>query len=171
MDSNNNNILLILLLRSITIIHLLLILFVVLVPFFNDNFLLLLHIMIVPFILFHWLMNDNNCSLTLIEKSLRKKIYGSSDLTCFTCQLIEPVYDFNKNFDRMTKLLYLITILLIFISIYKIYCKFKKGEIETILDLFDCRFIENNLKKTMSNHINVFWKKKYNNEQNSIIIL
>lgn len=160
MESNSRNIMLKLMLKSITIIHILLILFVTLVPFFNDNFLLLLHIMIVPFILLHWLMNDNNCSLTLIEKSLRKKLYGSSDLTCFTCQLIEPVYDFNKNFDRMTKILYIVTISLIILSTYKMYNKYKLGEIKTILDLFDCQFLENNLKEYLNNQKNKNKDKK-----------
>ena len=160
MESYSRNIMLKIMLRSITLIHFLLVLFVVLVPFFNDNFLLLLHIMLVPFILLHWLMNDNNCSLTLIEKSLRKKLYGSHDLTCFTCQLIEPVYDFNKNFNKMTKILYIITILLIIISVYKMYNKYKNGEIKSILDIFDCQFLENNLKEYLMGQKNEGDKKK-----------
>lgn len=163
MDLDIKNLFLIFLLRSISIIHILLVLFVVMAPFLNDNFLLLIHIMIVPFILLHWLMNDNNCSLTLIEKSLRKKLYGSSDFTCFTCQLIEPVYDFNKNFDKMTIVLYAVTIILIMISVYNMYNKYKKGEIQTILDLFDCGYITNNLKKTLIDNKEIIKKNNIPN--------
>ena len=165
MDLNIKNLFLICLLRSISIIHILLVLFVVIVPFLNDNFLLLIHIMIVPFILLHWLMNDNNCSLTLIEKSLRKKLYGSYDLTCFTCQLIEPVYDFNKNFDKMTIVLYTLTIILIMISVYKMYNKYKKGEIQTVFNLFDCGNIMNHIKKTSINQEEFIKKQKFPNDE------
>ena len=146
MKINMRDIFLIIILRSISIIHLLIMLYILIIPFMNDNLLLIIHILIVPFIMLHWLMNDNNCSLTLIEKSLRKQMYGTSDLTCFTCQLIEPIYDFNKKFDQffvMSVLIYTLMVLLLMISLYKLYKKYSNGEIKSILDLFDSHYLKN----------------------------
>lgn len=124
----------------ILIIHICLILFVVIIPFTNDNFLLFIHTLIVPFIVCHWLINDNNCSLTTIEKMVRKKIYGETDFTCFTCKLIEPVYDFNKTFGKygMDTFLYIITLLLIIIVIFKLCKKVKDKKIKNFYHLLEC---------------------------------
>lgn len=82
--------------------------------------------------------NDNTCVLTLIERKLRKEIYGqTNDDDCITCKLIEPVYDFRKNYKTFSIIIYTITILLWLISVGKLVYAYKSGEIGGIRDVFD----------------------------------
>src|SRR4029079_19804711 len=100
------------LLKFITLIHILFVLFIVLAPFSNSNYILILHFIFVPFMILHWILNDNTCVLTIIERNLRKKMYGEEqydDEDCFTCRLIELVYDFKKNYETFSKFIYIIT--------------------------------------------------------------
>jgi len=86
-----------LLLKLVTLLHTLFVIFVVITPFTNSTYLLFLHFVVIPFIIIHWLLNNNTCALTLMEKKLRKELYKiEDDNECFTCKLIEPVYDFKK---------------------------------------------------------------------------
>lgn len=125
-----------LLLGIITIIHACFLTGVILIPFSNSNYLLLIYIIIMPFIMLHWILNNNNCSLTLLERELRKKIYGKySKADCLTCRLIEPVYDFLKNNQKFSILIYLITLLLLFMAIFKLGYKYKTCRINNWLDL------------------------------------
>lgn len=125
-------------LQIISFVHILLILFIIIIPFTNSNYLLLIHAIIVPFIVLHWLMNDNTCILTIIEKNLREQYYGvvPTKEECFTCQLIEPIYDFKNNYESMSSAIYIITIILWGISVYKLYSKYMSGEITNFDDLF-----------------------------------
>ena len=125
----------------ISIIHLAFIFFVIGTPFLTDvNALLLLHIVLVPFMLAHWVTDNNMCTLTMIEKYIRIQVYGPSANDrlddCFTCRLIEPVYDFDKNFDKFQKILYGFTISLWFVSLYKLYLNRKNGKLKSFNDLF-----------------------------------
>lgn len=125
------------LLKFITLIHLLLVIFICVVPFLNMNYLLLLHVIIVPFIILHWALNDNTCALTLAEKHLTKIVYGDVDEEeCFTCKLINPVYDFKKNYETFSVIIYCITIGLWLISAGTLLYKYKSGSIKTWPDLF-----------------------------------
>jgi hypothetical protein len=75
--------------------------------------------------------------LTIIERKLRKQIYGDvNDDDCITCKLIEPVYDFRKNYKGFTIIIYTITIMLWLISTGKLLYKYKSGSINGIKDLF-----------------------------------
>ena len=125
----------------ISIIHLAFIFFVIGTPFLTDiNALLLLHIVLVPFMLAHWITDNNMCTLTMIEKYIRVQVYGPSALdkldNCFTCRIIEPVYDFDKNFDKFQKFLYGFTIFLWLASLYKLYLNHKNGKLKSFYDLF-----------------------------------
>jgi len=124
-------------LKIILICHLIIILFVVLTPLSDSNYLLFMHSIIIPFIIFHWVTNNNMCSLTLVEKEIRKKInknYNNND--CFTCKIIEPVYDFKNNHNKRRKFIYSATIFLWFVSITKLYLKYKNKQISKFNDLF-----------------------------------
>jgi len=127
-----------LLLKIITLIHLLFVLFIIGVPFINSNYLLFVHVIIVPFIVLHWICNDNTCVLTLVEKKLRKDIYGDkyNKDDCITCKLIEPVYDFRKNYKQFSRIIYTITFILWSISLGRLLYKYKNNEITTYRDLF-----------------------------------
>lgn len=125
------------LLKFITLIHIMFVLFIVVTPFTNSTYLLFLHFIFVPFMLLHWMLNNNTCILTVIEKKLRKEIYGETkDDDCITCKLIEPVYDFRNNYQTFSTIIYSITILLWLISAGKLFYKYHTGNITSFRDLF-----------------------------------
>ncbi len=125
------------LLKLITLLHTLFVLFVIFIPFTNMNYFLMLHAIFLPFIMLHWICNDNTCILTVVERNLRKRIYGKVDEEdCVTCRLIEPVYDFRKNYATFSVIIYTITILLWLISVGKLGYKYKTGDITSFIDLF-----------------------------------
>lgn len=124
-------------LKIISLLHVIFVLFVVVTPFINSNYFLLLHSITVPFVIMHWLCNDNTCALTLAERKLRKEIYGKVDEDdCITCRLIEPVYDFRKNYQGFTAIIYTITIGLWLVTVTKLGMRWYDGRISTLRDLF-----------------------------------
>ncbi len=125
-------------LRIITFLHLLFVLFVVFTPFMSSNYFLLLHAVFVPFMMLHWLCNDNTCALTIIERKLRERLYGTKidDNECFTCRLIEPVYDFKNNYATFSKIIYGLTLGIWSLSLFKLGWRYKHGRIRNWIDLF-----------------------------------
>ena len=121
----------------INIIHLIVIIFVLAAPFSNSNYLLLLHIIVIPFIVLHWLLNNNTCCLTVAEKYIREKNTGTSieEGDCFTYQLVAPIYDFTKDHKSFSTIIYLLTLSLWFISVYNISNKICSNQIKSINDL------------------------------------
>jgi|SaaInlStandDraft_3_1057020.scaffolds.fasta_scaffold41836_1 hypothetical protein len=101
-------------LQLINIIHVLFIFFVLIIPFTGNNSMLFIHSITIPFMVFHWILNTNKCALSELEKKIRKSSSINSDEIkdedCFTCRIINPIYDFKKNNVDMDKLLYLITL-------------------------------------------------------------
>lgn len=122
------------------LIHLIFTLFIIVTPFTNSNYFLLLHLVFVPFLLVHWIFNDNTCAITTVERIVKKRMLGDKyidDEDCFTCQIIEPVFDLRKNyFEEYEKFLYFISTTLWLITIYKIYKKKTSGEIKSWYDMF-----------------------------------
>ena len=113
------------------------ILFIVITPFTNINYFILIHAIVVPFLMIHWICNDNTCILTIIERRLRKEIYGTNnDDDCITCRLIEPIYDFRANYATFSVFIYGITTLLWLISCGVIVYKYKIGELNRVQDIF-----------------------------------
>ena len=127
------------LLKLIMVIHVLFLLFLFIVPFTNSNYLLLIHVIIAPFIMIHWLLNDNTCALTMMEKYVRQQMYGSDasvkDEDCFTCRIIDPIYKFTDNYSSNSWIPYAILTILWLISLSKLIYKFRVGEITSFYDL------------------------------------
>lgn len=127
------------LLKLIMVIHILFLLFLFIVPFTNSNYLLLIHVIISPFIMIHWLLNDNTCALTMMEKFVRQQMYGPDatikDEDCFTCRIIDPIYKFTDNYSDNSWVAYAILTILWLISLSKLIYKFKVGEITSFYDL------------------------------------
>ena len=123
------------LLKTVVLTHISFILFVIITPFIGSNYFLLLHCIFIPFMVAHWLLNDNTCFLTLVERNIRKKLDKDyDDDRCFTCKIIEPVYDFNKNNRDKSIFIYTITGILFMISFGRIFYKYKTGSITTWRD-------------------------------------
>lgn len=129
----------ILILRFINLIHLIFVLFIVIVPFTNSNYLLLLHSIISPFMMLHWYLNDNTCALTLMEKFIRRKVNGDRPVNqedCFTCRVIDPIYEFTNRYASHSTIAYGIVTFLWIISLFKLINKYRGGKISHITDLF-----------------------------------
>jgi hypothetical protein len=126
-------------LQIITFLHIIFVLFIILAPFSNIKYLLVLHAVVVPFMIIHWIANNNLCVLTLIEKHIRTQLYGSEQKNndCFTCNLIEPVFDFTNDKGSSTLFIYLVTFGLWGITLYNLYYKFHSGEIKSFYELFN----------------------------------
>jgi hypothetical protein len=122
----------------ISVLHVMVILFVVCSPFSNSNYLLLMHIIIIPFIILHWYLNNNTCSLTLMEQIIKDKTAGqnTNKEDCFSYKFIAPIYDFNKNTNDFSIFTYIITIGLWFISVYSFIMKTRNGDINSFFDLY-----------------------------------
>lgn len=75
----------------IRIAHGSLVVFILGTPFFGDASMMSLHLLIVPFIMAHWLTNQTVCALTEMEKFLRGK---QKDDETFFGQIVGPVYKF-----------------------------------------------------------------------------
>jgi len=120
-------------LSLINLIHFLVIIFVVVVPFTDSTFLLTLHSFIVPFIMFHWLLNNDTCAITLIEKEVRRQMNGGGhveDFDCFSYKVIGPVYNFmNDNYDYSTWT-WTTTIVLWLVTLYKLNIKYQEGKLQ-----------------------------------------
>lgn len=119
----------------ITIIHLIIIIFIIAVPFFGNNSLLFMHAIIIPFLMMHWIFNNNTCALTIIEKLIRRKIYGKdNEGKCITSRLIEPIYDFKNNNKEHSKVIYTIVIIVWIISISRLLYNYKYSGINSFID-------------------------------------
>jgi hypothetical protein len=122
-----------LLLIIINIIHFLVILFVVGVPFTNISSLLILHFITVPFIMFHWFLNNDTCAITLAEKFVRTQMNGGvsvDDWECFSHRIMSPIYKFTSNNINYSQWTWTMTTFLWFITCYKLYGKIQSGELK-----------------------------------------
>lgn len=101
--------------NSIYIFHILVILFVIFIPFSNIPAFLILHITFCLCLFVHWYANSNICSLTIIEGKFR----GLDRTQTFSHKFIAPLYDISES--EWNTYIWIITIILMFISIYKLY--------------------------------------------------
>ena len=67
----------------INVLHMIVILFVICAPFSGSNYFLTMHLILVPFFLLQWVLNNNTCSLTVAEKFIREQTYGNSSSFLF----------------------------------------------------------------------------------------
>jgi len=78
-------------------LHVALLVFLLIVPFTNNEYLLTIHFIIIPFIVLHWITNQSVCALTEIEKFLSNK---TDDDDTFFGKLVGPVYKFKTQKDE-----------------------------------------------------------------------
>lgn len=84
----------------IFLLHALLFIASIVVPFTNNRTLLEFYSLIIPFLMFHWITNDDNCSLTQMEVFLT----GKEKEGTFFGKLLSPVYNMsNEHADKFVK--------------------------------------------------------------------
>jgi hypothetical protein len=123
--------------------HVCLIIFVLIVPFLNIPSLLFIHFSLCLSLLIHWLANSDVCSLSIIESQLRGIDYTQS----FTHRFVSPMYSISSS-DWST-ICYIITILLLCITVYKIY---QSGRFSKTIDFY------NKLDKSNSSRTEIYMK-------------
>ena len=126
-----------LMLYLIVVLHFVFVMFVILTPFIGNNYFMVLHASIVPFMMAHWYTNDNNCALTLMEKKIRSNLYGTEPdpNDCFTYNLIAPVYDFKKNNCDISPIIYFVTCALWGYTLLRLYTNYRDGKLSKPEDL------------------------------------
>ncbi len=100
-------------------IHLLLFLFISLIPFSNNDLLLLLYVISIPNLLLHWITHSNACSIVLFEKLIRKILV--IDENCLSSYIIDPLYNIHEHYNKNINYIYFSVILLWLFVIFKIY--------------------------------------------------
>ena len=88
------------LIKFIQIIHLLLIIYVIIGPFYKNHIDTVIGILL--FILFRWITNNHQCTLTMIENRITGNNKG------FISRIVNPIYKLNES--KMNRILYFLTI-------------------------------------------------------------
>lgn len=73
----------------IRVIHFFIMAFILITPFIGDEYWLSLHVLVVPFIMLHWVTNQTVCALTEMEKFARG---GCDGKDTFFGQIFIPIY-------------------------------------------------------------------------------
>lgn len=98
-------------LYSIRILHFLYVLFILMFPFLtHDKTLLKCYIIIILFMMFHWIVANDTCALTLAEQY----VSGRQAEDTFTGSLVKPVYNIRH------KHIWYVTIFLLIFSVAKV---------------------------------------------------
>lgn len=107
-------------------------------PLFDSNYLLLLHNIMTPFVLFHWILKDNTCAVTLVERGIRIAKDGDkyNDDSCISCKIIEPIFDFPKNYPKHYKLVILFGMVIWLSSLTKLLLRYRRGDIKNWREFF-----------------------------------
>ena len=89
----------------IFIIHVIFLGWILVTPFLNDRRQLEFYSMVIPFIFYHWSVNDDTCALTQAEMYMTGK---EKDET-FMGRVVGPIYKMEENdINRLTKTLFFV---------------------------------------------------------------
>ena len=100
----------------IKMIHIILIGCVVIIPWLNNTMLSSMYFISIPFLLLHWVTNNDTCVLSIMERIIRG--LDSKD-DCFICNVLEPVFKINHL--PVAEVIYVITIALWLYVSYNLY--------------------------------------------------
>lgn len=116
----------------IFIIHLIFLLWILIVPFTNDRRNLEFYSILIPFIFYHWSVNDDTCALTQAEMM----ITGQKKEKTFMGRVVGPIYKMEENeINHLTKTVFFILWGIAqyrlghFDNIIKDFCKVASGKI------------------------------------------
>ena len=102
----------------IWVLHILLVIWLVVTPFTQNEPMLVLHLIMVPFLWFHWILNDDTCALTLIEQKLRGIDPSECAEKSFFFNLVSPVYKIQD--DAVRKISWVLSIALWLVTLSKV---------------------------------------------------
>jgi len=117
----------------IWIIHFIYVLFVLITPwlsFKKYKQIKFIYIFMMPLMLLHWYTNNNICSLTLFEQTIR----GTNE-NCFTCKFINPIYDFSSNYKQFSSISYIVVTILWLVCVHQFIREYCNGNIKSFYDL------------------------------------
>ena len=57
---------------------------------------------------------------------------------CYSCKLIEPIYDFGNDVGKFRKFLYTFIVVLWCITLLRFYINHRNGKLNEFIDLFRC---------------------------------
>jgi hypothetical protein len=97
-------------------IHATVVAFFLLAPFSDNQQILTLHLLLVPFLLLHWITNQSVCALTELEKMLCGK---EDDCETFMGKIMGPIYTFQTP-ENEDAFVWCVLIGLWFITLYKV---------------------------------------------------
>jgi len=100
----------------IQVLHIILIALAILVPFVGNTMLRSMYFISIPFLLVHWITNNDICVLSIIERTVRG-LDNSDD--CFMCNLLSPIFKINHL--SMSAVMYVVTITLWIFNGYKLW--------------------------------------------------
>ena len=96
--------------------HVALIMFMIMIPFSKNINLIRLHLILIPFLIAHWLTNNDTCALTELEKYLSNK---TCNYDTMIGSIVGPVFKL-ENADQISRyLVYTGSILLWSVSLYE----------------------------------------------------
>lgn len=111
----------------IFIIHLLVVVSVVTIPFFGTQYWLQQYTIFVPFMVLHWVMNNDKCLLTLLESQIR----GTSENETFFGRIFKPIYNVKD------KDIYIVTFILFCCALLRL----EKSPLQVYKDTFRSLFV------------------------------
>ena len=126
----------------VRVIHIAIVLAIIICPFIVTGVNLTLYVVIIPFIVLHWYTNNNTCALTTLERAIRRRSNPDSENVepeekeeCFTCDLIEPVYDVHKNMPSFSSNgIYIITLMLWLFAAARLRTAYQDGGYLALLE-------------------------------------
>lgn len=99
----------------IWLLHMLFIVWFIVTPFTTNPNMLTLHLFTGPFLWLHWIVNNDACSLTLLEMKLR----GTTDCSeSFFHQLVSPIYKIRD--EEIKPYVWMATIILWLVTLSKV---------------------------------------------------
>ena len=90
----------------IQILHILVILYVLMGPFIQEPLNMFLYLLIIPFLVLHWVFNNNSCALTIMEAKMRNIPLDQG----FIYRVITPIFKINHL--KLSTAIYMVTIFL-----------------------------------------------------------
>lgn len=89
----------------IFVIHLVFLLWILITPFTNNRRQMEFYSMMIPFIFYHWSVNDDTCALTQAEMYMT----GKHKQETFMGRVVGPIYKMEDNdVNRLTKTLFFV---------------------------------------------------------------